>query len=39
MTYNILLQKAHAKIFNLMNDVKEANKIESDDEEMGVIMQ
>ena len=39
MTYNILLQKAHAKTFNLMNKIKEAKKIESEDEEMAVIMQ
>jgi hypothetical protein len=39
MSHNILLQKAHAKTFNLMNDIKEANKIESEDEEMGVTVQ
>jgi len=38
MTYNILLQKAHARTFNLMNKIKEAKKIESEDEEMAVIM-
>jgi len=39
MTYNLLLQKAHAKTSNLMNKIKEAKKIESEDEEMEVIMQ
>ena len=39
MTYNILLQKAHARTFNLINKIKEAKKIESEDEEMAVVMQ
>ena len=39
MTYTILLKKAHARTFNLMNKIKEAKKIESEDEEMAVIMQ
>ena len=38
MSHNILLQKVHAKTFNLMNKIKEAKKIEGDDEEMAVIM-
>ena len=39
MKYNILLQKTHARTFNLMNKIEEAKKIESEDEEMAVIMQ
>ena len=33
-----MLQKAHARTSNLMNKIKEAKKIESEDEEMAVIM-
>ncbi len=39
MTYNILLQKAHARTFNLMNKIKEAKKIKSEDKEMAAVMQ
>ena len=39
MTYNLLLQKAHARTFNLMNKIKEAKEIENEDEEMAVMQQ
>lgn len=39
MTYNIILEKAHARTFNLINKIKEAKKIKDDDREIKTIFQ
>ena len=39
MTYNIVLQKAHARTFNLINRIKEVKKIREDNKKLGTIMQ
>ncbi len=38
MTYNIVLQKAHARTFNLIKKINEAKKLRDKDEEMKALM-
>jgi len=39
MTYNIVLQKAHARTFNLINKIKELKKITEESKEIKIVMQ
>lgn len=38
MTYNIVLQKAHARTFNLIDKINEAKKLRDEDDEMKALM-
>jgi len=39
MTYNIVLQKAHARTFNLINKIKKAKKLNDEENEMKSVME